>query len=196
MKIDNLREVLVQASEEESRDILQDALRRMVRMAFFDAMEAEVTSLCGRKHYPDEASDYQRAGSEKGVAYLNGKKEEVIRPRVREKRGSELNLETYQAASSQKNLFDEVVSAMAEGISSRAATRITKGAVSKSSASRMWIEQSQAQLEAFRTRAIDQRDYIALQIDGIVLGKEIMLVVALGIDLEGNKHALDFEQGT
>lgn len=196
MTKNSLREELVQASEEESREIFQDAMRRMVRLAFYEAMEDEVASLCGRKHYPDESSDYRRAGSEKGVAYFDGEKQEVTRPRVREKNGSEVGLEIYQAASSQKNLFDEVVDAMAEGISSRSATRLTKGAVSKSSASRMWIDKSQEQLEEFRTRGIEQHDYIALQVDGVVLGKEITLVIAIGIDREGNKHALDFEQGT
>ena len=50
MKADNLREVLVQASEEESREIFKETMRRMARLAFFEAMEEEVMSLCGRKH--------------------------------------------------------------------------------------------------------------------------------------------------
>ena len=193
--MDNLREALAQASEEESREIFNDAMRRMVRLAFFDAMEAEIESLCGRKYFPKPESEYSRAGSEKGVAYLNGEKERIIRPRVR-KNGVEERLETYQAASSQKNLFEEVVSVITAGISSRSASRLSKGAISKSSASRMWVEKSQEQLEYFRTRPMEQHDYVALQIDGISLGKEIMLVVALGIDVKGNKHALDFEQGS
>ena len=196
MKADNLREVLAQASEEESREIFKETMQRMARLAFFEAMEEELMSLCGRKHYPNSGSAYCRAGSEKGVAYMNGKKEDVIRPRVREKDGAEITLETYQAASSQKNLFEEVVDAMMEGISARSAERLTKGAVSKSSASRMWVEKSQEKLEFFRERPIDGQNYIALQVDGLFLGKDIMLVVALGIDREGNKHALDFEQGT
>ena len=79
MKADNLREVLVQASEEESREIFKETMRRMALLAFFEAMEEKVTSLCGRKHYPNSGSDYCRAGSEKGVAYMNGKKEGVLR---------------------------------------------------------------------------------------------------------------------
>lgn len=196
MTKDNLREELAQASEEESRKLFQEMMRKCVRMALFDAMEEEVESLCGKKHHPNKSTNYYRAGSEKGVAYINGTKEALNRPRVREINGSEVRLEMYQAASTQKNLFDEVVIAMTEGLSSRSATRLTKGAVSKSSASRMWIEKSQEQLEMLRSRAIDQQDFVALQVDGIVLGKEIMLVIALGIDREGNKHALDFEQGS
>lgn len=52
-----------------------------------------------------------------------------------------MKLTTYQAASNQRNLFVEVVSALGEGVSSRGVTRHTKGAVSKSAASRMWAAQ-------------------------------------------------------
>lgn len=196
MSINSLREELAQASEGESREIFQTAIRRMARLAFFEALEEEVTNLCGRKHHPRKESEYYRAGSEKGVAYLNGEREEIIRPRVREKEGSEVGLKLYEVASSQKNLFEEVVRVMSEGLSSRSTSRVTKGALSKSSASRMWIEKSLEQLEHFRSRPIDHHDFFALQVDGIALGKEIMLVVALGIDRHGQKHALDFEQGT
>ena len=69
---------------------------------------------------------------------------------------------------------------MAEGLTSRVTTRVTKGAVSKSSNSRMWIEKSKAQLEAFRSRSIDQYDFIGLQIDGVHPKDEVMVVIAIG----------------
>ena len=52
------------------------------------------------KYFPDPDSDYQRAGSEIGIAYINGQKEQIHRPRVRHKEGGEVKLTTYQAASS------------------------------------------------------------------------------------------------
>ena len=160
-------------------------------------MEAEVNSLCGKKHYPNSESPYYRAGSEKGVMFANGEKEAITRPRVRTKEDSkEVKLEVYQAASTSDNLFEEVVEILGEGMSARAVERKTKKAISKSKASRMWIDKSQEQLEVFRGRDLGELDLVALQIDGVVLAKEIHLVVALGIDIEGKKHALDFEQGT
>ena len=89
-----------------------------VRLGLLDALEAEVNSLCGKKHHPEKESPYYRAGSEKGSIYANGRKEEIVRPRVREKDGKEVQLSLYEAASSQENLFDTVVEGMAAGHSS------------------------------------------------------------------------------
>jgi putative transposase len=60
----------------------------------------------------------------------------------------------------------------------------------------MWVEKSSEQLDSFRTRPIDQHEFIGLQVDGIHLKDEVMIVIALGIDRQGYKHALDFEQGS
>ena len=196
MELNTVRKAFAQANDEEAQDLMNELMRRSVRLGLLEALEAEVNSLCGKKHHPEKESPYYRAGSEKGSIYANGKKEEIVRPRVREKDGKEVQLSLYEAASSQENLFDTVVEGMAAGLSSRATSRLTKGAVSKSSASRMWIEKSKEQLEAFRARAIDQHDLIGLQIDGVHLREEVMIVIALGIDRQGYKHALDFEQGS
>ena len=196
MELDTVKEEFVQANESEARNIFNELMRKSVRLGLLKALEEEVNSLCGKKHYPDAESPYYRAGSEKGSFYANGKKEEVIRPRVRHKEGGEVSLAVYEEASQQRNLFDEVVSSLGEGVSSRGVSRTTKNAVSKSAASRMWIEQSREQLEFFRRRDIGALDLVGLQIDGVFVGKEVCVVIALGIDLEGNKHILDFEQGT
>lgn len=196
MELNKIREVFAQANESEARDIFEDLMRTSVRLGLLKALEEEVNSLCGQKHHPNQESPNYRAGSEKGSFYAHGKKEEITRPRVREKEGGEVKLAVYEEASQQRNLFEEVVNSLAEGMSSRGVSRATKNAVSKSAASRMWVEQSREQLEFFRRREIGKLDLIGLQIDGVFVGKEICVVIALGIDLEGNKHMLDFEQGT
>jgi len=196
MELNTLKDTFVQANEMEAKDIFDELIRKSVRLGLLNALEHEVNSLCGKKHYPDQDSPYYRAGSEKGTLYANGKKEEVIRPRVRSKDGGEVSLAVYEEASKQSNLFNEVVTSLAEGMSSRGVTRATHHAVSKSAASRMWVEQSREQLESLRRRDISKLDLIGLQIDGVFVGKEICIIIALGIDLKGNKHVLDFEQGT
>ena len=189
-----LKTAFLQGDESQASELFNEMLRTSVRLGLFAAMEEEINSLCGAKYFPDPDSDYQRAGSEIGGAYINGQKEQIHRPRVRHKEGGEVKLTTYQAASSQRNLFAEVVSALGEGISSRGMTRHTKGAVSKSAASRMWVEKSMEQLDLLRTRPVDELDLLCIQIDGVWIGK-LCLVLAVGIDSEGTKHALDFEQG-
>ena len=73
-------------------------------------------------------------------------------------------------------------------------TRHTKEAVSKITASRMWVGKSMEQLDLLRTRPVDGLDLLCIQIDGVWIGK-LCLGLSVGIDSEGTKHALDFKQG-
>lgn len=190
-----LREAFLQGDEQETAKIFREMLRGAVRMGLWEAMFAEVESLCGPRYHPDENSAYKRAGSEKGIAYMNGGKEMILRPRVRHESEGEVKLATYEAASSPRNLFDEIVAMIGQGLATRGAARVKEGAISKSEASRMWVEKSREQLEFFRTRPLDDADWLCLMIDGVHLGGEICVVAAVGIDAEGNKRVLDFEPG-
>lgn len=190
----SLRSALAQASEGEAVELLQQVLRQSARMALFEAMEQEVNTLCGSKHKPSE-SEYRRGGSEVGSVYIEGEKECIRRPRVRNEEG-EVKLEVYQAASTQRNLFSEVVSYMEQGLSQRGAARVNSKGLSKSAASRMWQEKSLEQLDVIRNRSLKGQQFIALMIDGIRLTESIWVIVAMGIDSEGNKVMLDFEEGT
>jgi len=190
----NLREALAQASEVEAVELMQQTLRQSVRLALFEAMEQEVNLLCGSKYKPS-GSEFKRAGSEIGSVYLNGEKETIRRPRVRDQKG-EVKLEVYQAASSQRNLFDEVVGYVEQGLSQRGAARSKAEGLSKSAASRMWLEKSLEQLELVRTRSLRSHDFVSLMMDGVRLAEGIWIIVAMGIDVEGNKMMLDFAEGS
>ena len=133
---------------------------------------------------------------ETGVAYLDGGKEEIRRPRVRHETDGEVRLATYEAASSPMGLFEQIVASVAQGLPVRGVERVTGKAVSKSAASRMWAEKSREQLELLRSRPLDDADWLSVLIDGVWLAREICVVVAVGIDIAGNKRVLDFEQGT
>ncbi len=165
----NLREVLAQASDIEAVELLQQTLRQSVRMALYETMEQEVNLLCGAKYKPSE-SEYKRAGSEQGSVYLDGKKEAIKRPRVRTEDG-EVSLEVYKAASTQRNIFKEVVGYMEQGLSQRGAARVNSKVLSKSAASRMWYEKSVEQLNELRTRSLTDYNILALMIDGIRLAE-------------------------
>lgn len=190
----SLRNALAQASESEAVELFQQTLRQSVRLALFEAMEAEVSQLCGTKHKPSE-SEYSRAGSEKGSVYIEGERESVKRPRVRTPEG-EVQLETYKAASTQRNLFNEVVGYMEQGLSQRGAARANSKSLSKSAASRMWYEKSVEQLQELRTRSLKNHTFVVLMIDGVRLADGIWIIVAMGIDLTGKKLMLDFEEGS
>jgi len=136
-------------------------------MALYDAMEQVVNLLCGAKYKPSE-SEYKRAGSEQGSVYLDSQKEAIKRPRVRTTEG-EVPLEVHKAASSQRNLFNEVVSYMEQGLPQRGAARVNSKTLSKSAASRIWYEKSIEQLNELRTRSLTNYEILALMIDGIRL---------------------------
>lgn len=199
MSYQKLEEAFLQGDENEAAEIFNEMMRKSVRLGLFAALEDEVTALCGPPYHPDQEGYYRRAGSETGSVYINGTKEKItrprVRPRVRHREEGEVELQFYKAAKNQRNLFAEVVSAVSEGMSTRSVKRHTKGAVSKSAASRMWVEKSMEQLEFLRSRPLADHDFVAIQIDGVSAGKQ-MIVLAVGIDLEGGKHALDFEIGS
>ncbi len=190
-----LESAFLQGDEKQASELFNEMMRKSVRLGLLAALEEEVASLCGPKYQPASDSPCCRAGSEKGSAYINGEREEITRPRVRHEDDGEVVLNTYRAARSQRNLFADVTSAMLEGMSSRSVSRHTKGAISKSAASRMWVEKSMEQLDQLRSRPLDQHDFITIQIDGVSAGEQ-MIILAVGIDREGRKHALDFEVGS
>jgi len=192
---ERLKQAFLQGEEREAALLFREMLHRSVRLGLYEAMAEEVDRLCGPRYKPDPASPHQRAGSEKGVAYLDGGKDEIRRPRVRHETDGEVKLATYQAASSPQGLFDQVVAAVAQGLPVRGVARALDGAVSKSEASRMWADKSREQLELVRQRPLDDADWLCLLIDGVWLSRELCVVVAVGIDVAGNKRVLDFEQG-
>lgn len=185
----------MQGEGKEASELFNAMMRQAARAALFDMMAEEVESLCGPRYRPNVESSCHRAGSEKGIAYLDGGKEQILRPRVRHETDGEVVLASYRAASNQRGLFEMIVASLAEGLPARGAERAFKKAVSKSSVSRMWVEKSREQLEAMRTRPLDDADWLCVLLDGVWLTREICVVVAVGIDAQGNKRVLDFEQG-
>ena len=195
MTHEKLKEAFMQGEEREAAKLFHQLLRQSVRAGLFAAMAEEVEALCGPRYRPDHQSFCHRAGSETGVAYLDGGKEAIRRPRVRHETDGEVRLATYEAASSPMGLFDQVVAAVAQGLPVRGVERALDKAVSKSAVSRMWAEKSREQLELLRNRPLDDADWLAVLIDGVWLTRELCVVVAVGIDSEGRKRVLDFEQG-
>ena len=92
MTHEKLKEAFMQGEEREAAKLFQELLRQSVRAGLFAVMAEEVDALCGPRYRPDSQSVYQRAGSEIGVAYLDGGKESIRRPRVRHETGGEVRL--------------------------------------------------------------------------------------------------------
>jgi len=112
-------------------------------------------------------------------------------------------LPTFQLMASEDPLNRRVVEQMLVGVATRQyarsleplpATMPARG-TSKSAVSRRFVVKTAAQLAAWRSTALEAIDLVALLIDGVHIG-EHCIIVALGIDPTGGKHALGLWDGS
>lgn len=194
-------ETLGQVSSCEAGKIFRDFLRGSVRQMICDVMAEEVTELCGPKHRPGEG-DYVRAGSSEGRVLIDGEREEIVRPRVRQEDDlgniHEVKLATYAAANDRAQLSASIIQALASGVSTREMENVKPKSpgVGKSSVSRLWQQVGHKFVEEFRSKDLSGPNWVAVMLDGIRLSKDQMAIVALGITAEGFKILLDFELGS
>lgn len=122
MKEVTLLQSLGQVSASETGQVFRDFLRGHVREMICEVMAAEVTELCGPKHDPSP-SDHYRAGSSSGRVLYEGEREEVVRPRVRQKcsdgASHEVELTSYRVAKDPEQLQAQIVQAIVSGVSAR-----------------------------------------------------------------------------
>lgn len=204
MRADEMVEELCRLEPGEAGQALREWMQGVARNVLMDVLVQEVVGLCGPSHERREGEEreYYRAGSAVGQARWEGRQEEIQRPRVRRRKGEggteEVRLKTYEAAQDATELKRQILTALRCSVSSREQKRLHPEAgagSSKSAVSRLWIEASQKQVEEFRGRNIERKDWLVLMLDGLALGEELQAVVALGIALDGTKHLLDFELG-
>ena len=123
------------------------------------------------------------------------------RPRVRHD-GQEVALPTFRAFAGDDPLNRRVVEQMLVGVATRQYGRSleplgpdvrTRG-TSKSAVSRRFVAQTQAHLDAWRATPLAELDLAVLLLDGVPVGTHC-IVVALGIDVSGQKHAMGVWEG-
>src|SRR4030042_412270 len=66
---------------------------------------------------------------------------------------------------------------------------------SKSAASRRFVALSAERMAEWMASDLSKLDLLVIQIDGLHIGNDLVLVAALGIDGEGNKHPLGLIEG-
>ncbi|MFA6445573.1 MAG: transposase, partial [Sterolibacterium sp.] len=175
--------------------LLRESLRTVAEQMLLE----EVAALCGPSHYPSPGAVYRRAGSERGTCYAAGRGEAILRPRVR-KQGrdgteTEHRLASYAAMRRPGNNAAAVVTALGAGMSTRSQEWASEGVMSKSAASRHWIEATAAKITELRERDLQGLVFFGLMLDGVFLGDGAVVVIALGLLSTGGKVLLDFEVG-
>lgn len=157
-------------------------------------MEQEIEQRCGRH---GQQSAY-RHGSQPGYVVYAGRKVNIDKPRLRAKGGQELRLQSYASFQQDGRMQRAVARKLTHQVSTRnysaAIDECLEGyGIDKSSVSRQWKAVTQAELQKLVQRPVPV-DLVALLVDGQYFRKEC-LIVALGVDKQGQKHVLGLWQG-
>ena len=169
-------------------------------------MESDVTGLAGPrgKHNADRVA--VRHGTDRGSVTLGGRRVPVQRPRVRAADGSgELPVPAYELFNSTEVLGRLAMEKMLAGLSTRRYGPVglepvgkqviaTSRSTSKSAVSRKFVAQTETALAELLAADLSQLDLVALMVDGVHFA-QTCCVVALGIDLQGNKIPLALVEG-
>src|SRR6266699_2033029 len=67
--------------------------------------------------------------------------------------------------------------------------------VSKSAASRRFVALSAARMKEWLASDLSGLDLLVIQIDGIHMDEDLILVAAIGVDAKGDKHPLGLIEG-
>ena len=166
----------------------------------------DAQQLVGTRHNRGGGRVGYRWGRTKGKIGFHGGKVAVYRPRVRSYDGHEVTLPTWMAAQAEDWLGRWAMNLMLINVSTRKLRRavrlpegdmpvITGDGTSKSAASRRFVALSAERLAEWMTSDLSKLDLLVIQIDGLHIGNDLVLVAALGIDADGHKHPLALIEG-
>src|SRR6266540_445326 len=166
----------------------------------------DAQQLAGAPHNRGAGRVGHRWGRTKGKIGFHGGKVAVHRPRVRSLDGYEVALPTWTAAQAEDWLGRWAMNLMLINVSTRKlrrAVRLPEGdlpviagdGTSKSAASRRFVALSAERLAEWMASDLSKLDLLVIQIDGLHIGSDLVLVAALGIDGQGHKHPLALIEG-
>src|SRR5512133_2576894 len=136
----------------------------------------DARQLAGAPHYRGAGRVGHRWGRTKGKIGFHGGKVAVHRPRVRSYDGHEVALPTWTAARAEDWLGRWAMNLMLIKVSTRKLRRAVR-------------------LPECMASDLFKLDLLVIQIDGLHIGSDLVLVAALGIDGEGHKHPLALIEG-
>ncbi|HEV2983455.1 MAG TPA: IS256 family transposase [Vicinamibacterales bacterium] len=165
-------------------------------------LEEDRTRLCGRRYEHADDRRATRGGHTDAELPFGGRRVRVRRPRVRGSDGREVALPTWQHFADADPLTSKAVEQMVLGVSTRNYDRsleptpagMSSRGASKSAVSRRFVSSTEQTLTEMMGRDLSGLAICALIIDGIHVGDHLV-VVALGIDEQGEKHVLGLHEG-
>ena len=193
----------------EALDAARQSVERFCLLAGIEAlaemMEADATAICGARHRRHGARRGYRWGRTQSQIGYHGGRVKVTRPRVRDRAGKEVGLESWQALRDGELLLEWALNLMVLNVSTRKyhrAVRLPEGdlakaagdGTSKSAVSRRFVALSRKKMQAWLASDLSELDLLVIQIDGLAVGDNV-LVAAIGIDGQGAKHVLAIAEG-
>ena len=169
-------------------------------------MEEDATCLCGPRYGRADGKGGYRWGKTKGNVGFHGGKVDVERPRVRARDGGELTLPSWEAALSEDLLGQWALNLMLINVSTRKFRRAvrlpggdvpapTGAGVTKSAVSRRFVALSAERMKEWMAADLSKLDLLVIQIDGIHIKEDLLLLAAVGVDGNGDKHPLGVIEG-
>jgi transposase-like protein len=179
------------------KEALDAAMLELGRMLAESIMYMEREQLSGPDYCPRSA-DVKKWASQRGSVFLGDQKVRVDHPRLRGPSG-EIVLKSYEQMRERGVFSEELLAEALRGMSARkyqeTVVNTAKAVgVSAGSVSRHLVEATAKKLKQFQERSLKDFRPFAIFIDTIHRGGQAF-VVALGIDLAGDKRVLGFWEG-
>ena len=186
----------------ETREAFHELCIRTGQQVLRAMMEADREALCGPKGRHQEGRQCWRGGSTASRVTLGGRQVELPRLRVRSPEG-EVALASFQWAASTDAMDAHTLAAVAAGVSTRDYPKLLdpipetmdERGTSRSALSRRFVALSRKQMGEFLSRPLGELDIAAVFIDAKYFHEHCILI-ALGVDSQGNKHVLGLREGS
>jgi len=174
--------------------------------ALGEMMDHDAQAICGPRHARGRERRAHRWGKTKGKIGFHGGKVEIERPRLRGFDGKEQPVPSWEAAVAEDWLGKWAMNQMLINVATRKfarSVRLPEGDVpapagaglSKSAASRRFVALSAGRMKDWMTSDLSSLDVLVIQIDGIHMDEDLILVAAIGVDAKGDKHPLGLAEG-
>jgi putative transposase len=187
---------------EESKLAVDELIDVLGRAQIEAVLQLSAERIAGPPHPGKKGGAIGWHGREEGTVCLKERKLRVKRPRLRKKgqgEDGEVPVPAYAAMQSEEKLGGRMLEILLRGVSTRQYRAVlpemaeTVG-VSRSSVSREAIEASEEELRRLCERRLDELELLILYLDGVIFGEHHVLV-AVGVDAEGQKHVLGIAEG-
>ena len=180
------------------KQALDAMMLEMGRMVAESVMLMEREEVSGPDYYPTDPA-FKKWAHEEGSLFIGDQKVKVKRPRLRHLEQGEV-LQSYARLRAPWAFSEELLGKILRGVSAQkyAETVLQRAGafdVSPSSVSRKLVDLMAKKLKAFQQRSLADCTPFPGFLDTIHRGGEAFLV-ALGVDVSGEKRALGFWQGS